>query len=171
MMGGNVIAADTLRSVMRSFPTGVVAVTALTDGQPIGLTVGSFFSVSLDPALVGFAVSIKSTTWPTIQSTGRFSIDILGAGQASVGAALATPGSNKFQGVEWRISKNGLPILKESVAHLECRIQALYEAGDHLIAIAAVCEAERLRQAPPLVYLAGRFHTVTPNDVISARMW
>ncbi|HPB46364.1 MAG TPA: flavin reductase, partial [Microthrixaceae bacterium] len=51
------------RKVLGAFPTGVTVVAAVADGRPGGLAVGSFFSVSLEPPLVGFCVQKSSSSW------------------------------------------------------------------------------------------------------------
>ena len=70
------------RQVLGHFPTGVTVITAIADGRPAGLAVGSFASLSLDPPLVSFNVSIDSSIHASIVEAERFAIHILHAGQA-----------------------------------------------------------------------------------------
>ena len=54
------------RQVLGHFPTGVTVVASKAgDEPPVGLAVGSFFSVSLEPPLVGFCPGKSSSSWPT----------------------------------------------------------------------------------------------------------
>ena len=73
------------RQVLGHFPTGVTVVTATTaDGGPVGLTIGSFTSVSLDPPLVGFLPQVNSERWQAINETGSFVVNVLGAHQSEL---------------------------------------------------------------------------------------
>ncbi|WP_422742665.1 flavin reductase family protein [Micromonospora sp. WMMD754] len=137
----------------------VVAVTALAGQRPVGLVVGSFFSVSLDPAQVGFCVGISSTSWPLVRAAPCFAVNVLAAGQQDVAAALSRPGAAKFAGVAWRAS-DGVPVIDDALACLECTLVAEHSAGDHRIVVAGVRRARVLRRADPLVFHQRRFATV-----------
>ena len=64
------------RRILGHYPTGVCAITAVSDGRPVGMVVGSFTSISLDPPLVAFLPDRKSTTWAAIQAAGRFCVNV-----------------------------------------------------------------------------------------------
>jgi 3-hydroxy-9,10-secoandrosta-1,3,5(10)-triene-9,17-dione monooxygenase reductase component len=154
------VSAHRFRELMRAYPTGVVAVTATTQQGPRALLVGSFFSVSLRPALIGFCVGERSTTWPEIRRAARFGIGILAADQEDLGTALAAPGPQRLAGVPWRPSGTGVPVLDGVLAHLECVPTAEHLAGDHTIVVAGVRTVESLREHPPLVFCRRTFGTV-----------
>ncbi|MDG4762610.1 flavin reductase family protein [Solwaraspora sp. WMMD406] len=158
---GSTVSAGRFRELMRAYPTGVVGVTAATDRGPRALLVGSFFSVSLRPALVGFCVGERSTTWPDIRRTARFGIGILAADQEDVGRVLAAPGPDRLAGLSWRPSGTGVPVLSGVLAQLECQRVAEHPAGDHTIIVADVLSADCLRDHPPLVFFSRTFHTVS----------
>jgi 3-hydroxy-9,10-secoandrosta-1,3,5(10)-triene-9,17-dione monooxygenase reductase component len=80
-----------LREILRHVPTRVVVVTAVSDGTPVGMTVGSFTSASLDPPLVSFFAGKTSTTWPAVQAAGLFCVNVLAAHQDSVSAVAIAP--------------------------------------------------------------------------------
>lgn len=155
------VSARRFRELMRAYPTGVVAVTATTGQGPRALLVGSFFSVSLRPALIGFCVGEQSTTWPEIRRTTRFGIGILAADQQELGTALSAPGPQRLTGVPWRYSRTGVPVLDGVLAHLECVPTAEHPAGDHTIVVAGVRTVESLREHPPLIFCQRTFGTVT----------
>lgn len=93
--------AARFRQILGCFPTGVTVVTALRDGRPVGLAAGSFFSVSLDPPLVGFCVMTTSNTWPVIERSGSFGVSILAHDQTGICRRLAGKGPDKFDRVPW----------------------------------------------------------------------
>lgn len=98
--------------ILSHYPTGVCAITAMAgDGRPVGLIVGSFTSVSLDPPLVGFFLDKSSSTWPQIEAAGRFCVNVLGDCQQAVCSSLAAKGADKFAEVNYSLSALGSPSL------------------------------------------------------------
>src|SRR5258707_11728911 len=94
---------DRLRTVLGRYPTGVSIVTGLrTDGTPVGLALGTFTSVSLDPLLVGFLPAKSSQSWPKIRAAGLFCINVLGEHQQDICRRFAVSGGDKFKNLEWR---------------------------------------------------------------------
>ena len=135
------IGADTFRKVLSYYPTGVSVVTGSTVGEgPVGLVVGTFTSLSLEPALVSFMPAKSSSSWPKIRSSGAFCVDVLGAGQAEACRQFSAPGGRKFEGVDWRPGATGSPILSGSVAWVDCRIEQVFDSGDHQIVVGRVVD-------------------------------
>src|SRR3954451_20740076 len=100
------------RQVLGHFPTGVAVVTGVdADGNPAGMAVGSFSSVSLDPPLVAFMPDKSSSSWPKFRDSGAFCVNILGAEQVSVCRAFAMKGGDKFAELSRRPPGSGSPIL------------------------------------------------------------
>ena len=156
------IDAATFRSVLSHFCSGITVVSALQDDVPVGLTCQSFFSLSLDPALVAFSVSRTSSSFPAIREVGSLVINILGADQEDVSNGFARSGTDKWAGVAWTPGRvHGHPVLRGVVAHLECEIDQVIDAGDHELVIAKVVHLETSTAAPeapdPLLYYRGRY--------------
>jgi len=128
------------RQVLGHFPTGVTIVTGLDGRDPVGLTCGAFFSISLDPPLVGFCADKGSKSWPRIQPSGAFCVNVLGQDQEDVSRVFATSGIDKFQGLGWKKGATGSPVLADVLAWIECRIDAEHDAGDHIIVVGRVME-------------------------------
>ncbi len=162
-------AAGSLRDLLAHFPTGVVAITAMADGTPVGLTAGSFFSLSLQPPLVGFGIAHTSTTWPRIAAASRFAISILAADQAHVSARLATSHPAKFGGVAWHPSPGGSPVISGAVAYLDCLHHASHPAGDHDLVVALVQHHAALRAAAPLVFHRRGYWSTSEAPVVPPR--
>ena len=99
------------RRILGHYPTGVCAITAMVDGSPAGMVVGSFTSVSLDPPLVAFLPDRKSTSWPKIEAAGRFCVNVLAEHQKDVCRALSSKADNKFGAVPYRLSNLMTPLI------------------------------------------------------------
>lgn len=115
------------------FPTGVTVVTGMVNGTPVGLTIGSFTSVSLDPPLVGFLPMVNSERWQQIRTSGSFAVNVLGAHQADVCWRFAKSNiETPFEGIAWRAGEaTGAPLLDGAIAWMECSVYQVVDAGDH----------------------------------------
>jgi len=148
------------RSVLGHVPTSVVVVTGVDDaGRPHGITIGSFASVSLDPPLVGFFPGVGSRSWAAISATGRFAVNVLGAGQDELCWRFAKEGDDKFAGLDWRPSGLGSPLLAGSLAWIDCTVESSTPAGDHHFVVGRV---ESLDGAPgdAMVFFRGKVTSV-----------
>jgi flavin reductase (DIM6/NTAB) family NADH-FMN oxidoreductase RutF len=150
------------RQVLARFATGVVVVTGTTEGGPAGLTCQSFSSLSLDPPLVLLSTARTSRTWPRIEATGRFAVNVLGDDQRELSERFAVSGGDKFDGVAWRPGALGNPLLDGAIAHLECDVHAVHDGGDHVIVLGRVraLEAPGLEERAPLVYFGSTYRTL-----------
>jgi 3-hydroxy-9,10-secoandrosta-1,3,5(10)-triene-9,17-dione monooxygenase reductase component len=153
------------RHILGHYPTGVCVVTAFSSSGPVGLVVGSFTSVSLDPALVAFLPNRKSTTWPKIEAAGHFCVNILAERQQGICKMLSSQAENKFDTISYRLSETGLPIIEGVVAWIDCKLYAVHEAGDHFIAIGLVRALDVERSAPPLIFLRGAYGSISPSSM------
>ena len=159
------------RRVLGQYPTGVCVVTGITqDGQPTGLAVGSFTSLSLHPPLVAFMPDKTSSSWPKIRPANAFCVNILSAGQESVCRAFAARAPDKFRDVSWRAASSGSPVITGVVAWIDCDLERVHEAGDHEIVIGRVRELEIESHSLPLLFFRGGYGRFAPlsmaaNDV------
>ena len=146
------------RQTMGNFATGVVVVTGLSEGEPVGFAAQSFVSLSLDPPLVAFSPGKSSSSWPRIRHSGSFGINILGQDQQGVCNDMAQSGQDKFANVSWRSGGTGAPMLADVLAFIECSIEAEHDAGDHTIVVGRVQDYQRVRnEAAPLLYFRGMY--------------
>jgi flavin reductase (DIM6/NTAB) family NADH-FMN oxidoreductase RutF len=158
------------RDVLGHFPTGVAVITSVgTDGQPIGMAVGSFTSVSLNPPLVAFLPDRGSSTFPAIQAAGRFCVNVLAGGQEDLCRSFATRGADRFEGVAWRPAPHtGSPVLTGAVAWIDCELGEVHEAGDHDIVIGKVLALEVETPTLPLLFFQGGYGTFAPRSLVVA---
>jgi len=160
--------ASYFRSSLGRFATGVTVVTAcLPGGQPVGLTVSSFNSVSLDPPLVLWSLSRSSTSLPVFESCARYVVNVLSAGQSELARRFASgSAADRFAGQPLAHAPGGTPMLAgPTAAWFECHNRSRYHEGDHVILVG---EVERCAHsdALPLVYHAGGFD-LTPSYPIA----
>lgn len=150
------------RQVLGHFPTGVTVITATTaDGTPVGFTIGSFTSVSLDPPLVGFLPMVNSERWSAINASGSFCVNVLGAHQADLCWQFAKSSiTEPFEGVAWHPSAiTGSPVLDGSIAWIDCAIEGVVDAGDHHFVLGRVLELEHTEpesEPNPLLFFKGQ---------------
>jgi 3-hydroxy-9,10-secoandrosta-1,3,5(10)-triene-9,17-dione monooxygenase reductase component len=145
------------RQVLGHFPTGVVVVTAMADNDPVGLAIGSFASVSLDPPLVGFFPGRTSSSWPRIRAGGAFCVNILGEGQEEISRVFASKGTEKFAALGWKPGLTGSPILNDVTAYIDCTIESITEAGDHDFVVGRVVDLDVGHEGSPLIFYRGGY--------------
>ncbi|WP_409284944.1 flavin reductase family protein [Pseudomonas protegens] len=147
------------REALGHYASGITVITSQVDGELIGFTCQSFYSVSMSPPLVSFSVMCSSASYPKIRQAGRFVVNILSGQQVRISNQFARKGTDKWHGVHWHESPLGNPIITGSLHWLDCEIHAEYIAGDHLIVIGEV-KALNLQQAAatqPLLYFKGQY--------------
>ncbi|MGZ5398683.1 MAG: flavin reductase family protein [Nocardioides sp.] len=155
-------AARRYREVLGHFATGVTVVTALSDGEPVGLTCQSFMAVSLDPPLVVFSPARTSRAWPLIQRSGAYCVNFLAADQVELSDQLAARGVDKFAGVTWRPSpETGSPVLEGSLGYVDCRIHAVHEAGDHRLVVGRVVDLATTDVTEALTFYRGGYGSLS----------
>ncbi|WP_033287662.1 flavin reductase family protein [Amycolatopsis jejuensis] len=153
------LAPAQLRHLFGAFPSGVTALAALVDGQPVGLAASSFTSVSLDPPLVSVCVAHTSTTWPHLGTAAHLGLSVLSDDQSDFCRQLAAKTGDRFAGVPWCATSTGAVLLGEASAWLDCTVEQLIEAGDHDIVLLRV-HTHRVHPDPdraPLVFHASQF--------------
>jgi flavin reductase (DIM6/NTAB) family NADH-FMN oxidoreductase RutF len=164
-MTGAVFDSAEMRRVLGHYPTGVVVVTALDrNRQPVGLAIGSFTSVSLDPPLVAFLPAKTSTSWPRMSDAATFCVNVLGHHQEQVGRQFAVPGTDKFAGISWTRSPSGNPLLPGVAAWIDCERHSTIDAGDHWIVLGRVRGLWADPHVPgPLVFYRGGYGRLHPQ--------
>jgi 3-hydroxy-9,10-secoandrosta-1,3,5(10)-triene-9,17-dione monooxygenase reductase component len=156
----------TYREVLGRFVTGVTVITTASQTpaglQPWGTTVNAFTSVSLEPPLVLICVGRERSIHPVIDAAGRFVVNILaednqGLSDCFAGAPSPLPRS-AFCGASYQLSASGLPVLEAAVAHLECSVENVMDAGDHTVYLGRVVGLGLSEIHPlPLLYYRGRY--------------
>jgi flavin reductase (DIM6/NTAB) family NADH-FMN oxidoreductase RutF len=143
------------RSALGQYPTGVAIVTAI-DGnlQPVGMTINSFTSVSLAPALVSWCIDHRAASYRAFEKAKNFTVTVLAEHQRELAIHFATPGVDKFRGIE--VVDNKAPIISSGCAWFKCDTCRSIQLGDHTLFVGKVVEFARY-QDKPLIFRGGEF--------------
>jgi 3-hydroxy-9,10-secoandrosta-1,3,5(10)-triene-9,17-dione monooxygenase reductase component len=149
--------ASTYRTVLGHFATGVVIVTAIDDGEPVGMACNSFTSVSLEPPLVLFCAAKNSSTWPRIETSGKWAANILDEDGEEVCRLFAQKGADRFARIAYTPGRTGSPILEDALAFVDCETIDKHDAGDHVIIVGRVVELGYQHEGKPLLFYRGGY--------------
>ena len=150
------------RRACGSCATGVSLITTLEkDGSTHGMTANGIASVSLEPMLVMVCVGHNANTFPIIEETGRYGINILSESQRDIGefyASSANQGNEKFES-DFTASKTGIPFVNNALASMDCKVVSAHREGDHTIFIGSVEEIQ-VNEGKPLLFFASKWMTL-----------
>jgi 3-hydroxy-9,10-secoandrosta-1,3,5(10)-triene-9,17-dione monooxygenase reductase component len=155
------------RLVAGSFASGVTVITSGKYGAFRGMTARAFTSLSLDPPMVLVCVDRATRTLSVIQSAGVFNVNILGDHQEETSRRFATKSEAEpdgMRGYDYTLGRLGAPILKDALAHFECRLARQFDGGDHLIFVGAVEAGATSGVAMPLLYFRGQYRQLAKPD-------
>jgi flavin reductase (DIM6/NTAB) family NADH-FMN oxidoreductase RutF len=148
----------TLRDALGCFATGVTVVTCLNEaGEPAGITVNSFTSVSLEPPLLLVCLYKQAASADALTRASHFAINVLQTGQQPASITFSTRVEDRFGTTPWSCGEAGAPILKDSMGVFECENYAVYDGGDHHILVGRVVKASFDASLDPLLYFRGRY--------------
>jgi flavin reductase (DIM6/NTAB) family NADH-FMN oxidoreductase RutF len=156
------VTAELFRRACGQFATGIAILTTCdASGQPHGMTINSFTSLSLDPPLVMAAIARTSTLLSIFEDATHYAINILAADQRELSDRFARRIESRFDGIEWACREHGSPLFPGSLATLECRVAQVVNAGDHRVFIGEVQSAHIEEGSPqPLLYFRGRYSEI-----------
>ena len=152
------------RDALGHFATGVAVVTAPCEGDPIGMTVNSFTSVSLDPPLVLFSAARTLLGLQKLLDAPSFGINVLRDEQIELSNRFAKAASEKWAGLSFDIGPRlGCPLIQSALARFECLPYANYDAGDHILIVARVVAFEIAGPGAPLLFFRGKYRALAPD--------
>jgi 3-hydroxy-9,10-secoandrosta-1,3,5(10)-triene-9,17-dione monooxygenase reductase component len=152
--------AKHFRQALSQFGTGVAIVTARDQaGAPIGMTINSFASVSLDPPLILWSVQLDSPSSAGFRSADTFAVTVLKADEGTLAARFAKSDMKKFDGMDVSEGWGRVPLVGAGVARFECTTEARHLMGDHEILIGRVMSFHS-DPGPALGFHQGKFITL-----------
>jgi flavin reductase (DIM6/NTAB) family NADH-FMN oxidoreductase RutF len=152
------------RQAMSTYASGITVITGFEGDEPVGMTCQSFASLSIDPPLVLFCPARSSTSWPRINDSRKFCVNILSTDQLDLCNSFAKSGGDKFSNVEWEKSSYGLPMLSNVLAAVECEVHNIYDGGDHEVVIGLVKSISFGQSDAPLIYHQSKFFELTQKE-------
>ncbi|MCZ4303371.1 flavin reductase family protein [Zoogloeaceae bacterium G21618-S1] len=153
------IDARQFRSALGHFATGVTVITTRDlDGAPVGVTVNSFASLSLDPPLILWSLAKKAYSVAAFEANEHFAVHVLASNQQALSDRFARAGTDKFADLPVSTGLGEVPLLTHCAAVFQCRTECQYDGGDHIIMIGRV-ERFTTEDRPPLLFYRGRYAT------------
>lgn len=153
------------RQILGLLPTGVTAITGVNDDdEKLGLVVGTFQSLSLEPPLVMFCVDKSSSTWPKLRKLQNFTANILSDDQIPICRSLSRKGPQKFEGLPCTTGPLGTPHLEGATAYIDCVVTAEVVVGDHYMVVGSVTSMGQ-GQGDALLFRGGKFGQYQPIEI------
>lgn len=161
------------RNALGTFATGVTVVTTCdSQARPIGVTINSFTSVSLEPPLILFCLGRTAQSFQAYSTCSGFAVNVLTEHQEALSSRFAAPDAGgRWEGLTFDRSPLGFPVLSDCLATLDCRIEACHDGGDHLILVGRVETLSIGVSAAPLLYFRGRYARLGGFDAADPKGW
>jgi flavin reductase (DIM6/NTAB) family NADH-FMN oxidoreductase RutF len=154
------ISEQDFKNMMSRFTTGVAIITTQHDGKPVGVTINTLTSVSLEPPLVLFCLGNKRLVYPAFRENPHCAIHILSSTQQELCKAFAHPREHPWDSVPYDLSQTGCPMISDSMGILHCERKEIYGGGDHTIFlnyVKGIHFEDEHETRDPLVYFKGKF--------------
>jgi len=156
-----------LRGSLSQFPTGVAIVTAFAENcQPVGMTINSFSSVSLTPALISWCIDHRSASYQAFAKAKSFTVTVLAEAQVDLAMRFATPRADKFRGIE--TGRDDAPIIPNGCAWFKCETYRSILLGDHTMLVGRVIEFAKY-PIRPLVFKGGQFQQLAQSAEVTTQ--
>lgn len=157
--------ADTFRTTLGRWASGVTIVTAQGERGPVGITASAFSSLSLEPPLVLVCVGTHGSSHDDLVSADAFAIHMLGESESDLSARFASAGEDKFGPVSWSPGPLGAPLLNAGIARIVCEHHAGLPHGDHTILVGRVMHVET-SPGHPLLYWSGDYRALQEDRAL-----
>jgi 3-hydroxy-9,10-secoandrosta-1,3,5(10)-triene-9,17-dione monooxygenase reductase component len=157
-MNANPVDASAFKNVMRHYPTGVTVVTSLREGEPRGMTLNAFSSVSADPPMLLICVNREARSYLYISTSRIFCVNLLSSKQRDLAERFSGKiREHQFEGVTFDVDVTGAPVIVGTIGHFDCEVVEEHHVASHSIFIGRVvgCAA---RAGTPLGYYNGGYH-------------
>ena len=152
------------RDALGLFPTGIAIVTTVdAAGQPAGVTVNSFTSVSLDPPLILVSLARTSRSFDAFTAASHIAVSLLRHDQRQASSAFASMTGDRFGQVRHRPGHGGCPVIEPHLVAFECEVHARHDGGDHVLVLGKVIAMNVVADAAPrpLLYFRGQYRELS----------
>lgn len=152
------------RNALGCFATGVAVITARgRDSEPVGMTMSSFNSVSLDPPLILFSLDRRALSLPAMLDAEGYAVNVLRREQEHLSDRFGRPLTGKWNSVEHMLGHADSPLLPGALAHFECAPYAHQDGGEHVIFLGRVVQFSSAT-GMPLIFFRGRYHGLDARE-------
>lgn len=153
------------RNALGRFATGVCVITTQPEtGNPFGMTINSFASVSLEPPLILWSLQKNSDCFEPFQSSKKFAVNILSADQQTLSNQYAKKNEHDLTEGTYHVGESGCVVLNDVVTSFECDVDAIHEGGDHLIIVGRVVAMSNQDERDPLLFYSGKYRELKPLE-------
>ncbi len=162
--------AENLKAAMRRFPQGVTVVTTQPADEPIGITVASFTSISLNPPLILVSIAKGTNYHDLFVKSKSFAVNILASDQGDMSERFAgkvPQGEHRFRSVKYHTGGSGSPLIENALSWIECRNWKAIEAGDHTIVLGEVTSCTTGKETTPLLYFNRQYATISQLEPLA----
>ena len=155
--------ATQFSAALGQYAAGVCLLTVRDGIDDVGTTVTSVMSVSAVPPLVAVGLTAAGYPAEVLEEVGRCALTVLGAQHAIVASRFSSAGRpsarHLLESVPWRrAAGSGGIVLTDAPAALDCRLDRLIPAGDHVLALLEVTAVLAVDETVrPLLRLRGRY--------------
>jgi flavin reductase (DIM6/NTAB) family NADH-FMN oxidoreductase RutF/DNA-binding GntR family transcriptional regulator len=161
--------ADEFRDVVGRFASGVTVITTQKQDAPLGATASAVSSLSLEPPMLLVCLNRDSLVGRSVSESGHFAVNVLGEDHGDLAVRFASPIADRFAGVRVRPGSDGLVLLADAIATMECRVVETVSGGTHYVFIGEVQHVSS-SAGSPLAYFRGRFGRLElTEDVIAIK--
>lgn len=146
---------EAYKEVMSHWPSGVAIVTSVLDDRNYGMTVSSFTSVSLHPAMISICIDKRAQMSDLLQKTQKFAVNILDNTQVDLAKTFANHDidmEQRFEHARFEQSNTESPVLKQCLGWVDCYVHSSHDTGDHVIYVGEVKKAKTLEQKDPVIF-------------------
>lgn len=154
------------RQSMRRLAASVNVLTVMEGGRAKGMLATAVCSLSLDPPSLLVCVNKSASLYPAFAETELFGVNILSSGQATIATRFADPKyrETRFDGVEWALHEDAVPLISGAQAALACRRSSIFEYATHSIIVGEYVSGTVQHHGTPLVWVDGGFATVLAEE-------
>lgn len=159
---------EAYKEVMSHWPSGVTIVTCVSGDKRYGMTVSSFTSVSLQPAMVSVCIDKRAQMADLLMAAQKFAVNILDNSQVELAKSFADHDlemSERFEQAEFEMLETKNPVLKQCLGWVDCTVHSMHDTGDHLIYVGEVQKAKMLEQKDPVIYYRRGWHRIRNQEI------
>lgn len=145
-----------LAQILGQIPSGLYILTARHEGQETGMLASWVMQAGFSPPMITIALRSDRYLAQWLSAGAPFVLNVLGENPKALLRHFARgfePGQDAFENIGVQRCPRGVPVLKDSIGHLECRPVASLPSAEHTLFIAEVTGGQHLAGQAPFVHI------------------